>query len=346
MLSNEEIELLRKELETAKNPLFLYDADGDGLASFLLLYRKYKKGQGHIVKATNKISVNQYRKVKEYEPDKIFVLDIPLMDQEFVDLANRPIFWIDHHHPQKVEHVHYFNPQIKEQGIYLPTTRMVYQVVDSLEDLWIAIIGCLADWYLPVDLVPIFMEQYPDFVIKKIDLVHLIYYSKLEELVKMLFFFLKGKTSDVHQCIKVLTRIKSPLEILNQETSQGKFLHKSFSDFNHNYQILLKQAKKSIGRKRLFIFNYNEHKFSFTTELSNELSARYPQKVLIICRKINGEYKCSVRAKITINKALEKALVGIDGYGGGHPQACGAVIKEQDWEKFIENFERELKDVK
>ncbi len=55
--------------------------------------------------------------------------------------------------------------------------------------------------------------------------------------------------------------------------------------------------------------------------------------------------KCSIRAgKDTIlTGALEKALAGVEGYGGGHEQACGAVVKKEDFEQFISNLKDELK---
>ena len=53
--------------------------------------------------------------------------------------------------------------------------------------------------------------------------------------------------------------------------------------------------------------------------------------------------KCSFRAQFPIAGALEKALVGIEGYGGGHPNACGAVIKTQHLSTFLQNFKEELK---
>jgi hypothetical protein len=54
--------------------------------------------------------------------------------------------------------------------------------------------------------------------------------------------------------------------------------------------------------------------------------------------------KCSIRGseKGNIPAALEKALVGIDGYGGGHEYACGACIKVDDFPRFIENMKKEL----
>ena len=54
--------------------------------------------------------------------------------------------------------------------------------------------------------------------------------------------------------------------------------------------------------------------------------------------------KCSLRSAKNINIAiaLEKALVGIEGYGGGHEQACGACVKEEDFERFLEQLEAEI----
>ena len=56
----------------------------------------------------------------------------------------------------------------------------------------------------------------------------------------------------------------------------------------------------------------------------------------------SSEMKCSIRGKDVLT-LLQKSLVGINGSGGGHPDACGAVIKEEDWERFLENLKEEMK---
>ena len=48
-------------------------------------------------------------------------------------------------------------------------------------------------------------------------------------------------------------------------------------------------------------------------------------------------------AKINIERILGKALIGIEGYGGGHKFACGASVKKEDFERFIENIKQEIK---
>ena len=39
---------------------------------------------------------------------------------------------------------------------------------------------------------------------------------------------------------------------------------------------------------------------------------------------------------------IEKALVGLSGYGGGHDYACGASVKYDDFERFIKSFKEQL----
>jgi len=345
MLSEEEISLLREELATAKNPLFIYDDDPDGLCSFLLLYRMHREGHGTMVKTSPKVDISFLRRVEEYRPDKIFILDMPLVDQEFLDGVNVPVFWIDHHEPQERHKVKYFNSKINRPNEYIPVTRMAYQISGNKEDLWIAAVGCLFDWSMP-DFIEEFVEMYPHLLPKKIDLGDAVFQQPIGNLIRLFSFVLKGPTSDVNKFVKILTRIKTPEEIMEQTSSQGKFLYKHYEKLNEHYQKLLEQGKKKAGKGKLLLFFYQEHKWSFTSEVANELSSLYPKKIILIARNKSGEMKCSLRAKKPINVALEKALIGIQGYGGGHKEACGAVIKEEDWQQFLKNFKREIKDIK
>ena len=342
MLNPTQVALLQEELKTAKNPLFLYDSDADGLCSFLLLYRIHREGKGIRVTTASKIDEQFVRKVQEINPDKIFVLDIPQIDQQFVDEVKCPIFWIDHHQPQDIKKVHYFNPRVKNPEAYVPTTRMAYQVSQNPDDLWIATAGCLADWNMP-DLIDLFIEKYSSLLPEKCDLATTLYKNPVGKLVKLFFFLQKGPSTEVRKSIKILSKIKSPFEIFNQETAPGKFLYKRFEKIDAKYEEVLAQAQKKISKSKIVLFTYNSTQWSFTANIANELSAINPKKVIIIAREKSGEMKCSIRAQFPIAGALEKALIGIEGYGGGHPNACGAVIKEGDWARFLENFKRELK---
>ncbi len=342
MLTAPQITLLQEALQNAKNPLFLYDADADGLCSFLLLYRLHKEGKGIRVSATSTIDSQFIAKVQEISPDAVFVLDVPMMEQQFVDAVKLPIYWIDHHQPQNIKNVRYFNPRIQDPDAYVPTTRMAYQVSQNPDDLWIATAGCLADWHLP-DFIDQFIEKYPELLPAKSDLATALYKHPVGKLVKMFFFLQKGPSPEVRKSITVLSRIKSPQEILLEESAPGKFLHKRFEKIDAKYEEILSLAKKSVTKSKIILFVYSSAQWSFTINIANELSATYPKKVIIVAREKSGSMKCSIRAQFPIVGALEKALVGIEGYGGGHPNACGAVIKVEDWTRFLERFKEELK---
>ena len=340
MLTSKQVKLLREELATAKNPLFFHDSDGDGLASFLLLYRIHREGQRFALTSSSILDERFLRKVDELNPDKIFVLDIPVVEQEFINKAKRPIFWIDHHPPKKRNKVKYFNPRIKNPDAYIPTTRMAYQVSGNEEDLWIATIGCLADYYMP-DFINKFIKKYPQYLSKKSDLPTTLFKEPVGKLVKMLWFLQKGPHAEVRKSIKILTRISSPDEIFKEQTAAGKFLYKRFVKINKMYEELLKQARKCATTSKIVLFYYTENQWSFTANLANELSSSYPKKYIVIARKKSGQMKCSLRGK-NVLRPLTKALADINGSGGGHPDACGAVIDEKDWDRFLKRFEEEL----
>jgi len=339
-LTQKQINQIKEELDNCKNPLFFFHDDPDGLSSFLLLYRYKGEGRGVVVKrATPQIDEHFVRKVEEYAPDKIFILDIAVVDQGFVDAVKLPIIWIDHHEPLELDNVKIFNPRLNNKEDATPVTYLCYQVVK--QDMWIAAVGCIGDWFLP-DFLADFKKKYPDLV--KIDSNNpgdFMFNTKLGELTRIFSFVLKGKTSDAKKCYKVLTRIDDPYEILEQKTSQGKFIYEKFSKINKFYTELIEEAKKS-KKDNLMVFIYSDNKMSFSGDIANELLYRYPSKVIIVGREKQGEIKMSLRYNKPLLDILKKALVGVDGYGGGHECACGANVKKHDFKRFVENIRNQV----
>ena len=345
MITNQQIEDIRKELQECKNPLFFFHDDADGLASFLLLlYRYIKEGHGIIIKTTPKIDQKFIRKVEEYDPDKIFILDIAMVEQEFIDKVKRKIIWIDHHGPfKRYGNIKYFNPRIKDPEDNIPVSFICYQV--TKQDLWIAMAGCIGDWYWP-DFTDKFKKDYPDLLPKEINKPEdALFETKLGKLIRILEFSLKGKTSEAIKCVKIITRIKSPYEIINQTTSQGGYIAKRANKLEEEYQSLLKKALKTKPKDSILLFNYLAGKISFTKDISNELIHRFPDKIVIVAREKSDEMKMSIRSptKIIIPPILEKALQGVEGFGGGHEHACGANVKKKDFKRFMESFKKQLK---
>jgi len=339
-LSDEQIKKFRDELKSSYNPLYFFDDDPDGLASFLLFYRFVREGRGVVVKAKPILDEKYLRKVKEHTPDKIFVLDKPDISQEFIDGAKTKIIWLDHHALKEKQGVSYFNPMV-DKGDNTPTSYWAYKIVEK--DFWIAMVGIVGDWFLP-DFSEEFSNKYPDLLPKGVSSPEqALFETKLGKLIRIFSFVLKGKTSEVKKCIKVLTRIESPYEILNQTTSKGKFIYKKFEKLNVQYEEMINDAvKNSKIMGDLFVYIYDNQKVCFTGNLSNELLYKYNDKIVIIGRSKSGEMKCSLRSGTKkVLPILKKALEGVDGYGGGHEFACGVCVKVEDWDKFLEQFKNQ-----
>ena len=337
MLTNKQLQQIKEELDNSQNPLFFFDDDPDGLCSFLLFYRYKKEGHGFVVKTHPKLDARSASKIEEYDADKAFVLDVAILDQDFIDASKVPVIWIDHHGPYERNKVKYFNPRLAKKDANIPTTYLCYKVVQ--QDLWIAMIGCIADYYMP-DFFNEFKKKYPNLINNEKSIGDIYFKSKVGTLIKIFSFCLKGKTGDVLKSMKVLTRIESPYEILDQETSRGKFIFNRYSQINGLYDSLLDSAVKQNCSGKLLVFTYSENKMSFTGDLANELLYKFPDKLIIVGRKKDEDVRMSIRSRnILIPPILEKSLAGLEGYGGGHEYACGASIKEIDFKEFIKRIE-------
>jgi single-stranded DNA-specific DHH superfamily exonuclease len=343
-LDDAEIGKIREQLSLSKKPLIFFHDDPDGLCSFLLLYRRIGEGKGIIVKTTPLIDHRFLRKVEEYSPDRIFIVDIANVDDEFVDTVKQQIIWIDHHgpYPKAQSNIMYFNPRLKESSDNIPASSLCYQAVQ--ENIWIAAVGTIGDWMMP-DFIEKFKKEYPDLIDRPYGSAQdILFTTRLGKLARIFSFVLKGTTREAMKYVKVLTRIKEPQEILDKTSPQGKFVYKRYEKINREYEKILAEAEKNLSDDRILLYTYYEDNMSFTGDLSNELIYRHPEKIVIVGRRKSGEVKCSLRSsQINISKVLEKALAQVSGYGGGHEKACGACINEEEFPQFIDVFRQELK---
>ena len=344
-ISDKDLKKIKKSIDDSEKPIFFFDDDPDGLSSFLLFYRYAKKGKGIIVKSSPMLKEEYAMKANEYYADTVFVLDKPLTTQEFVDgCISDNIIILDHHPVIKLKGVHYFNPRLDDPRDNRPTSYWAYRVVN--QDLWIAMVGIAGDWYFPPDLAPLFKKMYPDLLPEKItDPGEVLFDTTLGKLSRIFSFVLKGKSSEVMKAIKILTRVESPYEILNQETPRGKFIYKKYAKVEKEYEKLLSSAINSKQDDKIIVFTYPGKKMSFTGELSNELLYKFPERVNLVGREKSGFVRCSIRSRdYVLPLLLKKALVGIRGYGGGHDHACGASIKKDDFELFVDKFKEAVKE--
>ena len=68
-----------------------------------------------------------------------------------------------------------------------------------------------------------------------------------------------------------------------------------------------------------------------------------PDKIVVIGREKDGDVKMSIRSKNhNLQPVVAKALVGVEGYGGGHEHACGTNVKRHDFDRWLGNFREEI----
>ncbi|HLD02698.1 MAG TPA: DHH family phosphoesterase [Candidatus Nanoarchaeia archaeon] len=320
---------LRELLVSAENPLFFFDDDPDGLGAYLLLRKKAGKGHGIALKKGPGLESMILRKIMELNPDRVFFLDVAVIEQDLLDKIRVPVAWLDHHPLVKREKVHYFNPRADDPKDTRCTTYWAYQVAEQKENEWIAAVGIISDWQIPEFLDKF---EFKDLVGKPKAPGEAYFESEYGKLVKVFAFLLKGRTSDVKKNINILLKIESPLEILNQTTSRGKFLWKYFEQFDKEYSRIYKKASATEEDDGILLFTYpSNEETSFTSLLSNELMHKKDASVVIVARIKEDMMLMSLRSKkVPILPLLQKALKEVRGYGGGHDYSCGAGVNKDD----------------
>src|SRR3989344_1289053 len=304
-----------KELfSKATRPLFFFDDDSDGTCSFLILRHLKEDGKGIIIKAAPYLKAEYAQKVTEYAPDLVVILDIANVDQDFVDEVKVPIIWIDHHGFSQVSasNLYYLNPKQDGSQDSQPTSYWAYQFAreDQKNDtlLWLGTLGSVADWYVP-SFADEFMQKFPAYLPAMMPIGDILYTTKIGKLWRLLSFVLKGTNKDLQAANNILNRLRHPDELMEGLTSQGKLLLKRYQKLEQQYLSLLDSALHHVTED-MVLFESPSAETSFTSDLSNELMYRFPDKLIMVCRKKNGEFKMSLRSyKVDLNKAVEAALV-------------------------------------
>jgi len=341
MLTLKQLAEIRSWLERSQNPLFFFDNDPDGLASFLLLQRYINKGKGVAVKSFPELSVAYTSKLHELKPDNVFILDKPLVAKGFLDSAKQlgiPVIWIDHHPIQEVKDVYYYNPlQVKPESNE-PVSYWCYAI--TKKDEWIAMLGCLGDWFLP-EFTAEFAKLYPDIFSITKNPSEALFATEFGRLVRILSFALKDRTSNVIKMQKALIKAKSPYEILQKEKGFER-IYERYEQINRKYKKLLEKAKLKANKeknKKLLYFQYGGQ-ISMSSELANELIYLHPNKIVVVAYIKGLKVNASLRGAIDIRELLSKALEGTKGSGGGHRNACGATLNVEDLPKFKDNLSK------
>jgi len=348
MLNDRQMGEIREHLERAQNPVFYYDNDADGLCSYVLFARFLGRGKGVAVRSFPDLNKSYARKASELGADYVFVLDKPIISKEFVEEIDKlglPLVWIDHH---DVKNGEFDEKEFKNFYVYNsgrgkkeaePVTYIAYTTTQIKNDIWIAMMGCIADHFLP-DFADEFYSRWPDFWASDVKQPFDAYFgTEIGRLAKALNFGLKDSVSNVVRLQKFLVLCSSPMDVLSEVPANYSFRNK-VSEVRVKYRELLERARGCISGKMLF-FEY-AGELSISADLANELSYLFPKKFIVVSYKKGEIANLSLRGK-DVKGILEKVFAKVGGSGGGHEDAVGARIKTSDLPKFREVFEEEIK---
>ncbi len=341
MLSEKQLKEINTHLNNSQNPLFFFDNDADGLCSFLILQRYIRRGKGIPVRSFPDLNKSYVRRIKELNADYVFILDKPVVSQEFfeeVRKINVPIVWIDHHAIDKElipSYVNYYNPLLNNDKSNEPVTYLCYKATGKKEDSWIAIVGCVADKFVP-EFYNDFAKENPDLSFDSEEAFDILYRSEIGKIAKIFNFALKDRITNVINMLKFLVNVKSPYEVL-KEDNKNYSIYKRFNFINKKYSSLLVRAEEYASDENILFFKYGGD-LSISSELSNELKYKHPKKIIVVIYVAGAKANISVRGDNVKDLVLKSIKDLEDANGGGHEKAVGAQIKTEDIEKFKENL--------
>jgi len=339
MLTEKQIIEIREHLESSQNPLFFFDNDADGLTSYLLLRRFIGRGNGVVVKSYPGLDESYTGKIREFNPDKIFILDKPEVKDGFFEYTrdrNLPVVWIDHHGIKNPEGINYYNPMAVD-GKNEPVSYLCQKVTQK--DEWLSLLGCIGDYYLP-EFTSKVAKEFPELLKKHKTPSEMRYESEMGKLTRILEFSLKDKTTNVMRMIRAMIASKGPDEILKGEKPYDSMM-KRYGEIKKKYDVLLEKAK-GMKHGKIIFFRYSGD-LSISAEISNELSYYFPDQAIAVAYVRDDVVKVSLRGgkkdwRVIVANIIKK----LGGTGGGHEKACGMVVKLQDMDTFKELLEKEF----
>ncbi len=348
MLSKEQILEIREHLERAQNPIFFFDNDVDGLMSFVLLRRLIGRGNGVAIKSFPALDVSYSCKIEELNADYIFILDKPVVSEEFFESfegKNIPIVWIDHHDvevnvPSSVD---YYNPVFSKDKSSEPVSYIAYEIVNNKKDIWISMAGCIGDNFMP-PFYQDFAREYPQLWKKgAMSAFEILYEGEVGKMVNIFNFALKDRTTNVVSMMNFLFKVNSPSDVLVESEKNFKIL-KRYEEVKKVYDKLIERAKRiARSSRRLVFFQYGGN-LSMSADLANELSYRFPGKVIMVAYVKGASANVSVRGSVDVREITLGAVEKIESArGGGHKNATGSKMMVEDLPKFREYFESALR---
>lgn len=334
-----------KTLKPSDRILIVHHMDADGYCSAaILLHTLESLGIKNITHKSSDVEALKeiICAVKSGEFDKIIILDIdaPALKPEF-ERINAETLIVDHHMVRtdlNGRKLTYVNPRLADGELYQPASYVVYKIAsliaDSKDVEWLAALGTIADYAYEDcrDVIENFSgirsrADIPDSELWKASkiLYGAIIYANSEgskighkKLVDSLL-----SAGGVDELV-AMSPIKSASKKFENEYERAKrdFLKSAKTEGSVTIGILGSQMKR------------------LCAALSTDLSVEHSDRTIIVLERRGGRLKVSARRQdgsVHLGKMMEKCA-----HGGGHRNAAGGSIAEDELEDFKACVFREL----
>ncbi len=323
-----------------RNKLIVHHRDVDGSCSAAQILKSF----GFDVQSIKDpfVSYDLVNELVEKNHQLIMFLDLAV-DEHWENvvslktkLKNTKIVVFDHHVIRKDLNdfgILHINPRFKIEEAYIPTSLMVFDLLkafglDIEKQMWISIIGTISDYGHKTN--PEFMKKakqlYPDLLkggqpIK----------TKLGDQAKTIYsaIICKGEYG-ARYVLNTLVKSKS-----FEEFSENKNLLGWRKIVDDEVKKILDDFKKNKEERGNILFYEIKSDLNVTAILSNLLAEKNPEKFIVVGKHSDDGWKVSTRApriptkEVDLSKVVSESTKGI-GYGGGHKQAAGALVKNWD----------------
>jgi single-stranded DNA-specific DHH superfamily exonuclease len=298
-------------------------------------------GKAVAVKSFPDLNDSYLKKVEELNPDGIIILDKPEVSNSFLEglkERNLECVWIDHHEMEKKElpeNILYFN----SKPSYEPTTFIVQNIFKRKKDEWLAMIGCIADMYIP-NFAEEFAEENPHLFNTKTPIFDCLFETEIGGLAQMFNFGLKDATTNVLKLIELVKKANSAQDLLeeNEETKHLHLRQKQLNDFVD--KVIAKSRERNEPGSPLYLVEYYGQ-MSLSSEIANKLLYEDKERIILVIYKKHEYSNISMRGKKSRDILLKAIKTIPRASGGGHEEACGARIPTEN----LEEFKKNIKDI-
>ncbi|NHJ05774.1 MAG: DHH family phosphoesterase [Candidatus Heimdallarchaeota archaeon] len=321
------------------NAIIFCHGDCDGITAGAIALAA---NQGARIWITKPINLdNDLRRIKE-KIDRIIITDIALNDRSLKDIFNEmqrlkkmgsEIIYIDHHPlPEGINKKNIPATEVihETNGCAAELTYLYFEKNLSWEHKILAAIGAFGDYEMDSIFAKEVMRDYDE---RSIAFQAAIIVQSLGEISEE--DDLQAKKSIIERL--ALGVLPSELNNLVERALRGSQVERSVREYVHN-NVLIKQNLGAVldiptgggfnGKGALF-------------------AATAADKPVGVCGNSLGDrISTSIRRrdkKIDLNVVTRKAAKEVGGSGGGHPSAAGATVKREEWNKFLDLLDYEIK---